>query len=146
MYTKIMGAYGRAEGINFKFGGTVANTLPAHRLIQYYQETRGPECAGAIINSLYSQYFEEEKHPSAPETLIKAAVDAGIPEDEAKTFVEGDEWEMETKMAIREQAANGIDAVPCIMIEGKRRDLTLTGAKEVNQYVKGLETILKESA
>lgn len=145
MYTKIMSAYGRAEGIDFKFGGIVANTLPAHRLIQYYQETRGPETADAIINSLYSQYFEHERHPSAPETLIKAAVDAGVPEEDAKKFVESDEYEMEVKMAIREQAANGVDAVPFVVIEGRKRDVTLTGAKEVQQYVKSLEQVMKES-
>jgi len=145
MYTKIMSAYGRSEGINFKFGGTVANTLDAHRLIQYYQDTRGPDTADAIVDSLYSQYFEHERHPSALETLVNAAVDAGIDRSEAEKFVNGDEWEQEVKMAIREQAANGIDAVPYVVIEGKKRDVALTGAKDVNQYVKSLEQVMKES-
>jgi len=145
MYTKIMSAYGRGEDIDFKFGGIVANTLDAHRLIQYYQDTRGPDTADAIVNSLYSQYFEHEKHPSAPETLVNAAVDAGIDRSEVEKFVNGDEWEQEVKMAIREQAANGIDAVPYIVIEGKKRDVTLTGAKDVNQYMRSLEQVMKES-
>lgn len=49
-------------------------------------------------------------------------------------------------MLIREQASNGIDAVPHIMIEGKRRDVTLEGAKEVEEYVKALQQIIKESS
>lgn len=52
---------------------------------------------------------------------------------------------METKMAIREQAGNGVDSVPYIVFEGKRRDLTLVGAKEVEEYEKALATIAKES-
>jgi len=48
-------------------------------------------------------------------------------------------------MLIREQAGNGIDAVPYIVIEGKRRDFTLQGAKEVSEYVKTLEQVIKES-
>ncbi len=48
------------------------------------------------------------------------------------------------KALIREQAGNGIDAVPYIMIEGQRRDLTLEGAKEIPEYVKALEQIAKE--
>jgi len=48
-------------------------------------------------------------------------------------------------MLIREQAGNGIDAVPYIVIEGKRRDFTLQGAKEVPEYVKALEQVIKES-
>ena len=42
-------------------------------------------------------------------------------------------------MLIREQAGNGIDAVPYVVLEGKRRDFTLEGAKEVDDYVKELE-------
>lgn len=48
-------------------------------------------------------------------------------------------------MMIREQASNGVDAVPNIMIEGKRRDFTLEGAKDVAEYVKTLEQVIKES-
>ena len=48
-------------------------------------------------------------------------------------------------MLVREQAGNGVDSVPYIMFEGKRRDLTLVGAKEVEEYVKALETISRES-
>jgi predicted DsbA family dithiol-disulfide isomerase len=39
-----------------------------------------------------------------------------------------------------------IDAVPTVVIEGRRRDLTLTGLKEVSEYIKAMETISKESS
>jgi predicted DsbA family dithiol-disulfide isomerase len=94
---------------------------------------------------LYTQYFEHEKPPSSPETLLKAATDAGIPEAEAKAFID-DEHEglQDVKLLIREQASNGVDAVPYIVIEGRRRDITLQGAKEVEDYVRALERIMKE--
>jgi predicted DsbA family dithiol-disulfide isomerase len=72
MYTTLMSAYGASAGINYKFGGTVANTLQAHRMIQYFQEEKGPEVADKLVNSLYHQYFEEEKHPSSESTLLEA--------------------------------------------------------------------------
>jgi predicted DsbA family dithiol-disulfide isomerase len=71
MYTTLMTAYGASAGIQYKFGGTVANTLQAHRVIQYFQETSGPVVANALVNSLYRQYFEEEKHPSSSATLLQ---------------------------------------------------------------------------
>jgi len=146
MYTALMTAYGQSAGINFKFGGMVANTLNAHRVIQHFQETKGPETADKIINSLYKQYFEEERHPSEEGTLMKACIDSGIHEDEAKLFLEDeDEGMMDVKILIREQAGNGIDSVPYVIIEGKRRDLTLVGAKDVDEYVKALEQVVKES-
>lgn len=142
-----MTAYGIGEGIDYKFTGTVANTLQAHRVIQHFQETKGPETSDKIVNSLYRQYFEEERHPSSHATLLEAATEAGIPESEAKAVIEDeDEGLMETKMMIREQAGNAIDSVPYVVIEGKRRDVTLQGCREVAEYVKSLQQIVKESS
>ncbi|TID18335.1 putative dsba oxidoreductase protein [Venturia nashicola] len=147
MYIGLMTAYGMSCGIDFKFGGTVANTLDAHRVIQHYQEEKGPEVADKLVFSLYSQYFENEKHPSSLDTLLTATTVAGIPGADAKAFID-DEYEglQDVKMLIREQTGNGVDSVPHIVIEGKRRDITLTGAKEVAEYVKALERVMKESS
>lgn len=48
-YTILMAAYGVGVGIDFKFGGKVANTIDAHRLIQHYQEEMGSETADKIV-------------------------------------------------------------------------------------------------
>ncbi|KAL1297261.1 hypothetical protein AAFC00_004820 [Neodothiora populina] len=147
MYITLMSAYGKSAGIEYKFGGTVANTMNAHRLIQHFQEDKGPEAANKIVSSLYRQYFEEERHPSSPQTLLKATTEAGIPEQEAKTFIDDeDEGLLDTKLAVREQAGNGVDAVPHINIEGKRRDFTFEGCREVEDYRKALEQVIKESS
>ena len=146
MYMGLMTAYGRGEGIEYKFGGTVANTLQAHRVIQHFQESKGPQVADKMIDNLYRKYFEEEQHPSSKETLLSAAIEAGIDEKDAKAIVEDkDEGLIDTKMAVREQTGNGIDSVPYIVFEGKRRDITLVGCKEVDEYRKALEQIIKES-
>jgi len=146
MYMKLMSAYGKTAGIEYKFGGTVANSIDAHRVIQHFQEEKGPEVADKIINSLYSQYFENEKHPSSDETLLKATTEAGIPEDEARAFIEDrNDGVRDVKAMVRQQAGNGVDSVPYIVFEGKRRDITLIGAKEVEEYEKTLHQIVKES-
>jgi len=147
MYTTLMTAYGASAGISYKFGGTVANTLQAHRVIQFFQEEVGAEVADKLINSLYRQYFEEEKHPSSDETLLAACVEAGIPEAEAKKVIlDKDGGLRDTKMKIQDQASNGVDSVPFVVFEGKRRDITIQGANEVEDYVKALEKIVKESS
>ena len=51
-YTILMAAYGVGVGIDFKFGGKVANTIDAHRLIQHYQEEMGPETADKMVNCM----------------------------------------------------------------------------------------------
>ena len=50
MYETLMSAYGVGVGIDFKYGGIVANTIDAHRVIQHFQEERGPQVADQIIN------------------------------------------------------------------------------------------------
>ena len=88
MYTTLMTAYGASAGITYKFGGTVANTLQAHRVIQHFQESKGPETADKLVNALYRMYFEEERHPSSKETLVAACKEAGIEEGEAVGVIE----------------------------------------------------------
>ncbi|TVY41795.1 hypothetical protein LOCC1_G005676 [Lachnellula occidentalis] len=146
MYTTLMTAYGLSAGIHFKFAGTVANTLQAHRLIQHFQSVSGPETADKLVASLYHLYFEEEAHPSSPETLLAASKVAGIDEAEAKAFIDDDQKGLpELKALIGEEAGNVSDQVPVVRIEGRRRDLTITGANEVDDYVKALMQIVKES-
>lgn len=120
-YITLMTTYGNQAGINFDFHGQVANTLHAHRLIQHFQEHRGPDTADKLVNSLYTQYFTQRAHPSASETLLRATHDAGIDSATAEAFV-ADESEglPETKMLMREQASNGVDLVRIFRISTLR--------------------------
>lgn len=146
MYTTLMSAYGASAGIAFKFGGTVANTLPAHRVIQYFQESKGAEVADRLVLALYRMYFEEERHPSSAETLLAACKEAGVEDGEAARVVgDEDEGMAEVKMLLREVKGNGVDSVPVVSVEGRRRDVELVGAREVEEYLKVLQQIAKES-
>jgi len=145
-YMTVMGDLGKAEGIEFDFGGgVVANTLHAHRVLQYLQNNKQQGAALEAVKSLYTQYFEQRAHPSSPETLVKACTAAGLSGEEAKKVVEDiDEELIQTKAAIREQAGNGVDSVPYVVFEGRKRDFTLVGAKTVAEYEKVLGQVAKE--
>ena len=85
-------------------------------------------------------------HPSSDETLMRAAIEAEIDEADARAFVDDkNEGLMDVKMLIREQAGNQIDAVPHIVFQGKRRDIQLEGCREVAEYAKALNQVIKES-
>ncbi|KAH7402937.1 thioredoxin-like protein [Pyrenochaeta sp. MPI-SDFR-AT-0127] len=146
MYSAHMGNLGKTEGVEFDFGGgMIANTLHAHRILQWLQNNKSPEAALKALKSLYEQYFTQRRHPSSPDTLLKACVAAGLSEEEAKKLVEYESDElMETKMAIREQTGNGVDSVPYVVFEGRKRDFTLIGAKEVAEYEKAMAQVAKE--
>ncbi|POS78833.1 hypothetical protein DHEL01_v202759 [Diaporthe helianthi] len=144
-YVEYMSTLGKASGINFSFGGDIADTLQAHRVIQYFQDEGGAETANRLVDALYRMYFEEEQSPSSFGTLVAACLEAGVEEGKAKAVVEDEsEGKLEAKAALRESVTNGIDSVPHIVFEGRRRDLTLVGAKEIHEYIKAMETIAKE--
>ena len=42
--------------------------------------------------------------------------------------------------------ADEVEVGPFVVIEGRKRDISLTGAKEVEQYVKALEQVAKEAS
>lgn len=143
MHAHLAGA-GAEEGITFKFGGEVANTLPAHRVLQVVREEKGDEAAWKVVGGLYRRHFEEEANPASKETLEGACLEAGLEEEWVKGIVGDEERGLrEVKRAIR--MADGVDGVPHVVFEGRKRDLTLVGAKEVDEYVKALQTIVKES-
>jgi len=148
-YTTVMTHLGSQETppVPFDFNGTIANTLQAHRLIQLYQKRYGPELAGRFVDALYTAYFTQQAHPSSRETLLKASLVAGVDEKEAQELV-GDESVglAEVKRLVGEEEGNGVDSVPMVVVEGRKRDFTLQGAKSVEEYVKCLEQVARECA
>ncbi|KAK2591026.1 Nucleolar protein 13 [Conoideocrella luteorostrata] len=132
-------------GIKLNFEGRMGNTLHAHRVVQHMQEEKGPEVASKLVEGLYRRYFLEAKHPSADDTLVEACMEAGVDEAEAKEIVGDKEKHAREVRQLLRNVAMDVDAVPVVVVEGKRRDVTLTGAKEVKDYVKAMETVIKES-
>ncbi|OAA46076.1 DSBA-like thioredoxin domain protein [Metarhizium rileyi] len=133
------------HGVRLDFTGKMGNTLHAHRVIQRVQQEEGVDVADCLVEGLFRRYFEEARHPSADETLVGACVDAGIAEEDARRLVEDKDMGLREVSARLREVAMDADAVPMVVVEGKRRDITLTGAKEVKDYAKALQTVIKES-
>ena len=123
MYMDVMSDLGKKEGVEFDFGGMLGNTLDAHRVLHVLgSEEEGEDRAVKSLESLYKQYFEEKKHPSSTETLITACLAAGMAEDEAKELVQDRErGKREVERKVREQGADGVDSVPYVVFEGRKR-------------------------
>ncbi|KAJ2894941.1 dsba oxidoreductase [Zalerion maritima] len=139
--------------------GQVQSSLPALALIWYVQEEvlerkqDASEKLSTLVDEVYNVYFRKGLSPSSPDALVAAllavGIDGGKGEAGAKEIVEDAtaySGMRQVKNKIQEVQGNGIDAVPVVMFEGRRRDITLTGAKEVAEYIKALETVAKESA
>lgn len=131
--------------IPIAFTGPTGNSFPAHWIIQQVQESHGADVTNKLVDALFMLYFAVGRHPGKDDMLIEACVEAGLDVREAKTLVEDKtKGERKTKEDIRSIGMD-IDSVPTVITEGRRRDLSLTGLKEVSEYVKAMETIKKES-
>ena len=86
-----MKATGHEEGIAFSYGGKIGSTLQSHRLLKYVQkkaatggesevETWRRVCA--MVDILFSSYFEHEEDIADTDTLARLAVK--LPELEGK--------------------------------------------------------------
>lgn len=139
-----MKSMGRQIGIDFSYGGDVANTIDTHRVIRKVQDEKLGDVE-ALMDSLYKQYFEQEQNPASVSTLLTACKAAGVRDiDGIERFIGTDDLEDEVKEEILEQNINGVEGVPHINFEGRRRDFTLVGAKEPIEYYNTMKQVLKE--
>lgn len=100
--------------------------------------------------ALYESYHTKSLHPSAPSTLLTAAQSASASglADEMEFFVSPQidpaVFLRETKALLREQLSNGVDGVPLVVVEGRKRDFTLLGGREVGEYLEVLQKVAGE--
>jgi predicted DsbA family dithiol-disulfide isomerase len=102
---------GRAEGINFKYGGNTGNTRDSHRLIQL-GKTKSPQVQTRVIEELFAAYFENEKDITRQDILLEAAVKAGLEEKEAKDWLESGKGGPEVDKEVQGAVRQNISGVP----------------------------------
>ncbi|KAI8939076.1 hypothetical protein NX059_004915 [Plenodomus lindquistii] len=131
---------GRAEGINFKYGGNTGNTRDSHRLIQL-GKTKGPQVQTRVIEELFASYFENEKDITSREVLTEAGVKAGLAEPEIKDWLESGKGGPEVDKEVQQAQRQGISGVPNFTINGK---FEVSGAQDPAAFVQLFERLKKQ--
>ncbi len=125
-----------SRSINFSYGGTIGNTVNSHRLIEFSKQASqgGGAKTDALVNALFTRYFEQEKDISADETLISAAQEAGLPasKEELTTFLRSDALRKEVEAEMAHAAQAGVTGVPHFVINGK---YAVSGAQEPDTFL-----------
>ena len=115
-----MEAVGRAEGINFKYGGKIGNTRDSHRLIAE-AGGRGGDIQDRLVNALFHGYFEVNDDISDKATLAKTATKVGLfaSDEEGMDFLKSEKRGAEVDREVDfNQYRRAISAVPHFTIEG----------------------------
>jgi predicted DsbA family dithiol-disulfide isomerase len=111
------------EGLEFRFDtARSGSTFDGHRVVHLAREHGLQD---AIKERLLRAYFTEGELIGDPETLIRIAVEVGLPEEEVRETVAGDRYAEEVRDDERTAGALGISAVPTFVVD---RALGASGA------------------
>lgn len=110
-------------GLDFRFDiARSGTTFDAHRVVHLAAE-RGLQ--DAMKERLLRGYFTEGELMSDHETLVRAAVEVGLAEDEVREMLAGDRFAHEVRDDERTAGRLGISAVPTFVVD---RALGASGA------------------
>jgi len=123
-------AVGETEGIKFSYGGTIANTLNSHRLIEFADKYGKQD---EVVNVLFRNYFEEEKNLGSIDVLADAAKESGLDRDKVVQLLKSDELKEEVLQKIaKAQGEDGVDGVPFFIFNNK---FAFSGAQEPSTFL-----------
>ncbi len=129
-----------SEGLCYNLGGTLSgNTFDAHRLILWSAEIGKQD---ALLEAMYSAYFEKSQPLFSREDLIAVCSQVGISATEVDEILSSDNFSQEV-IADRALAAQlGATGVPFFVIDMK---YGISGAQPLEAFTQTLETAWQEA-
>jgi predicted DsbA family dithiol-disulfide isomerase len=116
------------------------NTFDAHRIL-HLAAAHGVQAA--VKERLMQAYFSEGEPISDPETLVRLAASAGVPDAEARDVLAGDRFAAEVREDEQFGAQLGIRGVPFFVL-GRRYGLS--GAQPTDVLLGALEQAWEETS
>lgn len=109
---------GREVGIDFAFDAIKVspNTLDAHRVVRWAADGGNQ---GAVVQQLFSRYFEQGQNVGDHAVLAEAAGAAGMDATLVTTMLATDADKAEVEAEIQMAGQMGVTGVPCFIIAGK---------------------------
>jgi len=117
----------------------IYNTRDAHRLLHWADEAFGGAVQRTLKLSLLKAYFTDGRNVSDRAVLLERAVAAGLPEAEARELLAGDRYNTEVEAAEAEVRAQGINAVPAIIVNQRH---LIQGGQSVEVFEKLLRQVM----
>ena len=110
-----MTATAAGEGLDFRFDlARSGSTFDAHRVVHLAAEHGQQD---AMKERLLRAYFTEGELMSDHETLVRLAVEIGVPEDEVRQMLASDRYAAEVREDERTAGSFGISAVPTFVVD-----------------------------
>mmetsp|Transcript_45539 Transcript_45539/g.108964 ORF Transcript_45539/g.108964 Transcript_45539/m.108964 type:complete len:215 (-) Transcript_45539:154-798(-) len=133
---------GRAHGLDFSYGGMIANSMDSHRLVAWAEREGGSEKADLVREVLFRRYFSDNDNIGDKEVLAAAADESGLDRAAAASFLESEELEAEVaRTAAMIQRRYNVTGVPFFVIDER---FAFSGAQDSATIVHLLQQILRQ--
>lgn len=132
---------GAGDGIPFQFDriATAPNTVRGHGLVLRAQRSGGSPWA--LVEALFSAYFEHGQDIGNVDTLVRIATDVGLDGGEAREAIESGRFDVDVMQSQREAARLGIRGVPFVVLDGR---YGISGAQPVEVFEQAIRRALAE--
>lgn len=129
----------KSIGLDYNFDqAKITNSFDAHRIIQLAKKY---DLTDAVEERFFKAYFTEGELISDHATLIRLAVEAGLPEEETARVLATDRYAEEVRMDAAEARSLGANGVPFFVID---RKFAVSGAQETAVFAETIQKALDE--
>ncbi len=137
-------AIAAADGLTYDQSAAVlTNTIDAHRLLHAALAHGGPAVQSALKEALLAAHFTHRQDIGDVETLVRLAVEAGLPETLARDVLAGDRH-ADAVRADQDMARSlGVSGVPFFVVD---RRYGVSGAQPVEAFADVLTRARAEAA
>lgn len=137
----VINARGADLGIDFKWGGTLRQTTPSHRMLLYAYR-KDPKLQLVLLEKIFKAYFEQEKDCGDPTILAGLAEESAVmTKAEAIQFLSTDKLLKEVQDYIMDAQVKGITGVPCTIVNQK---YAISGGQKSEVYLELFEKLLAQ--
>lgn len=129
-----------ADGITFNMDLAVrANTLHAHRILLFVEETLGASTQMELNEAIMSAYFRDGLNIADVEVLSECAASVGVDRDATREVLMSDRYLAEVEEWLATAADNGITAVPTFIVDDR---WSIPGAQDTEMFERVLRRML----
>jgi predicted DsbA family dithiol-disulfide isomerase len=121
----------------------IYNTRDAHRLLHWADEAHGGAVQRTLKVAMLKAYFTEGRDVSDHAVLLELVTAAGLPETEARELLASDRYAAEVQAAEAEVHAQGIHAVPAIIVNQRH---LIQGGQSVEVFEQLLRQVMTQPA
>ena len=129
-----------ADGITFNMDLAVrANTLHAHRILLFVEETLGASTQMELNEAIMNAYFRDGLNIADVEVLSECAASVGVDRDATREVLMSDRYLAEVEEWLATASDNGITAVPTFIVDDR---WSIPGAQDTEMFERVLRRML----